>query len=215
MSKRYLLNIYFINIYIILGIFFLYNSSFADSNVPQKNGLILDSLTKEISKSLIDFYTFLTGKNIVIKINDLPASSLIINQILINNKSVGMIIHKPDDSASSLYSKLELFVKDYSVNYYIYPKNNDSLIRQFNISIESSIIGKIASDTNAVRTNKISYTDTISRQDIPYIENPEYKFAYMPLPKPQRTFWQDITQPVLIITTAIITIILLFTVRSG
>jgi hypothetical protein len=215
MYKKDLFNYSLFHIIKIIGILLMMNYSLSASDFLRKNGFILDSLTNEISKSILKSSSNFAGKNTLLKINDCPSSTFVVNQLLLNNQNTGIIFHRIEDSNVSSYFKLDMFIKDYSVYYFNCISSNDSLIRKFDISISCSSTGKMNPDVNAANNFYISHTDTIAIADIPYIENQEFKFSYMPLPKPQKSLWQDFGQPALILTTAIITIILLFTVRSG
>ena len=59
-----------------------------------------------------------------------------------------------------------------------------------------------------------SLSDTISKEDIDYLQAGEFKFATSVAPNERKSFWQELAGPALVLGTAIITVFLLFTVRS-
>jgi hypothetical protein len=59
------------------------------------------------------------------------------------------------------------------------------------------------------------YKDTVKIEDYKYISTSRYEFTKAPLPPGKDSVWDTILEPVLVIGTAIFSVYLLFSVRSG
>lgn len=90
----------------------------------------------------------------------------------------------------------------YGVNYYL-TDNNEKIKRE--IQIKSFLFNKTLSNI---------YIDTISIDEIEYIEDSNFQELKSNIPKPKKTFIDFILEPVILIGTGLITVVLLFTVRS-
>jgi hypothetical protein len=100
-----------------------------------------------------------------------------------------------------------------NVKYSEYVNNQDSIIRTNEIVLLAKIINTSISIYN-FKDLHYSFSDTVNRQDIEYIQAGEYKFTNSPLPTQKKSFWEELTGPAIILGSAIITVFLLFTVRS-
>jgi len=92
--------------------------------------------------------------------------------------------------------------------------NDDSLRRQIRIDFSGSLTletGKIVPFVFEEQT----FTDKISRKDAVLYNESAYDFAKAEIPEPPASFWKDIVQPVAIVSAAVITVVLLFTMRSN
>lgn len=91
--------------------------------------------------------------------------------------------------------------------------NQDSLIRK--ISLKLSYVyysdGKILQSNDILR----SYEDRISYDDIDNIQDMSYKFTSSSVPEPPTDFWDVYIEPVIVVSAAIVTVVLFFSVRSG
>jgi hypothetical protein len=101
------------------------------------------------------------------------------------------------------------------VTEYINDGNNaDSLYRQIDFEYSGSITfedgGIIALNFELQR-----YRDKISRKDAERNNETSFDFAKAKIPDPPASFWKDIIQPVTIVSAAVITVVLLFTMRSN
>lgn len=108
---------------------------------------------------------------------------------------------------------LHVFIGDYAVRYHLYPDDADSLTREVRLWItatETTATGAHQQPTQYVA----SVRDTIARGDIPFVESRQYSYAQAPVPDSPPSLYTDVVEPLLIISSAIITTILLFTVRS-
>ena len=74
----------------------------------------------------------------------------------------------------------------------------------------NNIFGK---DEVYIKAEK-TYQDVIARQDVDYVQTRSLEFTCSSIPQPEKSFFNEILQPVILISATIITVVLLFTVRS-
>jgi len=96
---------------------------------------------------------------------------------------------------------LEIELIKYGVEYAIH--NSDSLIRT--TSIKSLVLNKVFEEINQTY---------ISREDISKIENSPYSELKGVVPEKELSLWDKVVEPFVIIGSVLITVLLLFTVRS-
>jgi hypothetical protein len=107
---------------------------------------------------------------------------------------------------------LDLMV-DIRTVYANYDESSDSLLRTITLDVR----GEFISEESELRPPDIishKWNDVISREEAVQYNLTAYRFAQHQIPEPPKTFWSEIVQPVAFIGTAIITVVLLFTVRS-
>ncbi len=159
------------------------------------------------------------------------AVSNIISQFKSNNLKINKLEISEHSSKSFLELKLfnaldtnKLLAADNSnilsiniitnnVKYAQYIYSQDSIIRTNEISLLAKIINTNSTVYNFKDLN-YSIVDTINREDIEYIQAGEYRFTNSPLPIQKKTFWEELTGPAIVLGTALVTVFLLFTVRS-
>jgi hypothetical protein len=110
-------------------------------------------------------------------------------------------------------SVLSVNIKKVNVEYLLH-EEDDSLSRRITVVIANTLEKKDGALLGFPEID-IQWNDNISRKDLPYIEKNPYPFAKGQIPEPEQTFFEKIAEPVIFISTAIVTIALLFSVRSG
>lgn len=174
--------------------FFIYLINFSISE-PSSNYKILDSLCKsqsiEISKLLLK--NSKTEFDLSIKS---PYNPIILKSNLFRAfDSLNLINIQGGDS-------LNLELLNYGVKYSS-TEESDKIKRTINV--KSFIINKYFSNI---------YFDTILRTDILLIEDTNYSELKAVVPDPNKNFVDYILEPVVLIGSGIITLLLLFTIRS-
>ncbi len=111
---------------------------------------------------------------------------------------------------SSDYS-IKIFVKRISPEYVAISK--DSIKRNINLKLAYSIHEKAEVITTGEKD--YNYSDIIDFDDISYIEDANYNFTRGNTPEIPASFWTEYAEPVIIISAAIVTVVLFFSVRSG
>ncbi len=59
-----------------------------------------------------------------------------------------------------------------------------------------------------------NYTDSFNRHQLDYAQTSSYSFAYAEPPEPERDFFDEVVEPLVAVSAAVVTVVLLFTVRS-
>jgi hypothetical protein len=57
-------------------------------------------------------------------------------------------------------------------------------------------------------------TAMVAREDVVLLDSPQHNASHGVVPPRPTTMWEDVAQPVVFIAAAVVTIVLLFTVRS-
>lgn len=174
------------------------------------NFAVLDSLSRFAADSVLKRLNNLHNKEFQVDFGKHPASWMV-EQYLVNKAlEQGK---KFFSEADRKLSKLSINIKEAGVRY-DRVKNNDSLKRElfFIISLSMERDNGILYGLPQI---SIKYEDIICRDDLPYLESSPYPFAKGKIPEPESSFFDKIAEPVIFISTAIITIALLFSVRSG
>jgi hypothetical protein len=197
---------------IVLIILLHFQKLFAYDNSLRPNSMILDLLT---DISVVDICSYLNKQNIDtfnLNVKHHPADWLV-TQYLISKKNCNNIVFIKNDSLKNNYPELNIQIINLGVYYSLDSNNNDSLNRIFIVNIRSNYVNKNNQIIPLPDIEK-KYFDKISHDDIPFIENNSYPFATAPVPEPKRTFFEEVAEPLIVVTSAIVTVVLLFTVRS-
>jgi nitrogen regulatory protein PII-like uncharacterized protein len=183
-----------------------------DNSIPKSNFIILDSLS---SLAVKDFCNYIKKKQIdtaCIRITPHPAKWLILNKIISEGKTNKLQFLNADSTKKYNFTMLEISIKDLSVKYSLY-SDRDSLYRELNVNICGNM--KNGNGTLEVIPDfKVIYFDKISRNDIDYVKSIQYDFANSQVPPVERTFFEEVTEPIILVASAAVTVLLLFTVRS-
>lgn len=135
------------------------------------------------------------------------------NSILLNKSSdKGILFYIADTIASKEpYLDIKLSIE---TNYQNYEEDRDSLVRAIKIIWLGSLRLK-DNKLQALKLKNFKYNDIISREDAGNFNAADFEFAKTNIPEPPPSFWKDLIQPVAIISAGIITVVLLFTLRSN
>jgi hypothetical protein len=182
----------------------------ARSSEFMSNFDILDSLSKKAANEIIIRLDYNRTDSMIVSFTQHPASWLIEQHLLNKGKDAGKRFFTHHKEKQSL---LTVNIKKMIVEYDLH-QNNDSLFRNITLII-SQTLEKPNGILLGLREINICWKDEIGRDDIQYAESSPYPFARGTVPEPERTFFEKIAEPVIFISTAIITIALLFSVRSG
>jgi len=168
------------------------------------NKTIIDSLISEFTTRTIQV---LNEKNID-KINISTKSNFeYFNDNFINNLIDGNI-----QISSESPIKLKLNVKDFSVEYF--ELKSEDLQRKISLDFVVFLEEKDG-DIKILNKQEFTYSDTISNNDLELIENSNYPFTKGKFPTKNKSIFDEIIEPVVIVSAAIISVVLFFTVRSN
>ncbi len=189
-------------IYLIIIFATIYNTYSLQSNYK-----IIDSL---INQHIEDFKPDIIAENqkcFVIGTNSSELDFLIESKLL--DKLSDFTFYKTNEGKCP---KLKINAINVLVNYQLI--DDDEVLR--NVSVEmSAIIEPKDEPLKLIHNKKLNYTDTVPKSAIGELQKSSYNFDKGTLPEEESTFYDNILQPVIFIGTAIITIAILFTVRSS
>ncbi|MBS1538567.1 MAG: hypothetical protein JST20_12555 [Bacteroidetes bacterium] len=190
----------------IVTMLLLFPSILLAGSFPQSNFAIIDSLSKAAAHSITTFLRIQAVDTCDVSISPHSAEFVILQNI-ISSKDITFTKENPTSK-----NKIELQIQDCAVRYFLYNESSDSLIREGQISAKgilnkSGVLMEIPQFTAVIR-------DTIAQNDVKFIEIPQYSFTKAPIPEKPKGFFTEVAEPLLFITAAAVTVLLLFTVRS-
>jgi hypothetical protein len=182
-----------------LSIFIYSTFCFAEDTPPKTNLDIIGTEYNIFSKKILSKYSDSTLINITNH-----SSKWLLKQALIKQAGDSKILFYGETGAM-----LRIDINSIKINYS--QINSDSISRAISISLfayENSKVKKIIYDST------ICVRDTIPKYSLPSIENKNYSFTKGDYPLQKTSFFDKYIEPVLFSTAAIITTVLLFSVRS-
>ncbi len=171
------------------------------------NTLRLDSLAKQAAKTIVAHIRESKDDSVFITITPHPADYLLRDAIY-NEVGANIIL------SEKAKSRCSVSILDYGVRYSAYKPNSDSLLREVTFIGSGTVITNSGS-SSPIPHISVSLKDIISRSSISAIENPNVPFTQSVPPPEETTFWKEIAEPVIFISSAALTVFLLFSVRSN
>lgn len=116
-------------------------------------------------------------------------------------------------SADKADSRFELNAKNIKVTYWLDSADRDSLLRTVSVGLSGLLAdsqGLLHTITVPVRTR----TDRIARDEVRSVEADEYRFCHGQVPERPLTFFEEFAAPAIAVSATLVSLILLFTVRS-
>lgn len=193
----------------LLILFFFFAFIYQGLSSIRSNLEIFDSLSQKIAEEFIK-------ENIISEYDTLLVSFSGKNDFLIRkhilslyNKHKIILIEK---DTSSLPNELKLVTEELKVSMKS-TLEKETYIRQINVKYTFflKIRGIIRTPAEFVEF----YQDTVKKGEITQINSEDHPFASAELPEEKQTVFEQIIEPLIIVTAAVITIVLLFTIRSN
>lgn len=116
-------------------------------------------------------------------------------------------------SADKADSRMELNAKAIKVTYSADSTDRDSLLRTVSVGLS----GLLADSQGLLHTIAIperARTDKIARDEVRDVESDEYRFCHGQVPERPLTFFEEVAAPAIAVSATLVSLILLFTVRS-
>lgn len=171
------------------------------------NYSIMNELSEKFADSLFTTLNLDNVNGIKLEIEDTSNSGLILRNT--SNKFIELNINSETKNDSNF---LKIKVLRYEVKYSLIDDSPDSLKRSIFLDIysNSNLISK-----NGFKNHQISFHDTIYTNDIELIESKNLPYTRASIPTKEKSFFKQIVEPAILVSTAILTVIILFTVRSN
>ncbi len=162
--------------------------------------------------SLIAQLTKLNSDTVFVSVKTSEADRYFNSILLKKSYDKGILFYIADTITSKEpYLDIKLSIE---TNYQNYGEDRDSLDRTIKILWLGSLRLK-DNKLQALQLKNFKYNDIISREDAENFNAADFEFAKTNIPEPPPSFWKDLIQPVAIISAGIITVVLLFTLRSN
>lgn len=177
-----------------------------------ENIALLDSVARHYADTLAHDVATHSFTDFRILISQHPAAERLRQHIMARTTS-SVAINQPASRIDNALTVLDLYIADYAIRYSLHEPSTDSLIREVHLAVNTTL-------TNPGGTSlpfpdyDMTLRDTVARIDIPFIESRQYLYGQAPIPDRPSGFYSDIVEPLIIVSSAIITVLLLFTVRS-
>jgi hypothetical protein len=196
---------------------------------PQRNIEMLDTLARKASMQLAVRVRVLRKVENANKENDSskrdtlyfsfaphPAAWLLEQYLLPDLAPTWAMLRRlraADTAQTRKHGLLSLRVTDCAVRYFPCDHSDDSLTREAHIIVVASM-EEASGLVMPIPTTALDYRDTVARRSITGLESKQYEFANSSVPEPQKTFWKTVVEPAIVVAAAVITVVLLFTVRT-
>ncbi len=176
---------------------------------PKKNTEILEGFAREATDDIADYVVSVGIKKIVLRAEPEKIAWLVANPLIAKLSEKNVAIFEYD--SSGLNAEISVFVVKAEIVYEPY-HDDDSLVRKVSFSAEGNL--KYNGAITPIPDKKSFFSDIISRDDIDAVEDKNFSYARGIVPERDDWFYRNIIEPAIVVGTAAITIILLFTVRS-
>jgi hypothetical protein len=203
------------------------NSVFVASQTPnalpqhtsrlQRNIEVLDTLARRTADTLRYRYPSQSAHPLLLMPNDTlryalapHAGSWLLDQYL---PTIFQPLRRFRSADSGKVTMLHLRLADCAVRYSQCDHDTELLTREAQILL---VIGleRTSGEVLALPSVSCVYRDTLSRAAVVRVESKQYEFANGIVPEPPTTFWKSVMEPLVVIGAAVITLVLLFTVRT-
>ncbi|TAL67900.1 MAG: hypothetical protein EPN82_12510 [Bacteroidetes bacterium] len=182
-----------------------------ESNKPKSNYEIIDSLFQSYTDLFSGNQVLHKGETVKVEITSHPA------RWLLYDKLIRIIINDScfisNDTTKNINHTYEININNVTVNYLNSKDFTDSLEREINVDISG--VRRNDGKIEPLEEFKSKFSDRIGREDAESVNSKQYDFASSAIPMEEKTFFEEIVQPVILISSTIVAVVLLFTVRSN
>lgn len=170
------------------------------------NIAVLDSLARLGADALARDIALHNYSDLRIVLSEHPAAARLRHSIA-DRTAIPVVSAGASDNASLLH----LYIADYAVRYFLHD-DGDSLVREGRLRLHSDLLTGAASVP--FPDYDFAVRDTIDRATLPFLESAQYDYARAPVPEQPSGFYSNVAEPLIVVSAALITVLLLFTVRS-
>lgn len=197
--------VFFLRILLFPISFFCIQNCYAQKSV--NNTLLLDSLAKQAAKVIVKHIRESKTDSVSIFITPHPADYLLRDAIF---NEVGSAITLSEKA----FIRCSVSILDYRILYTPYKSVSDSLYRVAEFIGSGTIVTRNG-HSKPIPALSFSVKDIIARASVSSLENPYLPFTQAVPPPEETSFWKEIAEPVIFVSSAALTVFLLFSVRSN
>lgn len=197
-----MLNIAFIKLHI-FSVLFLF--SFINSFAQSTNVFIIDSLLNISIENLAKNNNLINLKELELQINDTPLKSKI-ETFFLDKFSDKSFFYQNNNNIPIISYNLEDIIIDYE-------QTNDNFINR-KIELKINCILKSNDRIILLKKDSLIYNDTIPFDLLEQIQSSIHQYDKGKIPERKTSFFQKVLMPIIYISTAAITLIILFNARS-
>jgi hypothetical protein len=208
MHKR-IFSILLISLFLLIANSSVIAEDFARWQYSKNNFQVIDSM---VSRGIDEIETTLGRQNIsslLLKINDCQANEYMEQKIISSFDSIAVRTYSEDSNAT----QLKVFVNNISTQYKLLNSTSDFLERIIEVDYTAILI----QDGNAMPMITVHevFSDRVPYDNAAELNSKDFAFATGKVPLPETTFFEEFTEPLIVVGAAIIVAVLLFTVRSN
>lgn len=197
-----------INIFILIISANLFSGNTFSVENTKTNYSVFDSLSRQFASEIIENHFKGKFSSVNYLITQIPASRLIEREFV--NLCIENDIDVKNDTANSITHQIN--IDFFETKYLYYTGSPDSLKRT--ITLQAHI--KSNKDLNEnFKTYNYEYYDLISRSQISALESISANYVNSNVPERKKSFYERALEPAILVSAAILSILILFTVRSN
>ena len=202
---------------ILICIIILYFPGTANSNGgegrKESNYHLLDSLAGEAAGEIGTYLQRNNVGSVVVKFGGSNADWLIKKHIIKEFARDSISIVRPSADSSSSAAHLQIIIEDIGIFYKNIEDEFDLLKRT--ARLKASIISeKPEGIPGLAPLISLSYTDIVNRAQIESLESDGFEFCKGEVPEQPSSFFKSALEPAIVVAATVVTVVLLFTVRS-
>lgn len=175
---------------------------------PQSNLDILLEASRQYFEKITTKVSVAECSEISLQLSGHPAAPLLRNSIIHQFSHLRFT-----DNLDTSPCVLSMSIEKFEVWYYA-TSSADTVLRIFSLRI-LPVLRNSNSQLITLPLLDTSFSIPCLRSELPYVEKPSYPFTTAPPPAiPNSSFWKQFWEPILIISSSILAVLLFFTVRS-
>lgn len=179
------------------------------SSSTPTNMAIIDSLLRSAFSDAVASAGTFAPKALYVRVESLGADSYVLAKFTSAAAGHFAIVQ----SAEKSDSRIELNAKNIRVTYTADSSDNDSLVRVVTVGL-SGLLTDNQGILHTIATGDRTRTDKIARDEVPAVETDDYRFCRGQVPPRPLTFFEEVAAPAIAVGATLVSLVLLFTVRS-
>ncbi len=180
------------------------------SDLPPENFNLIDSLCQLATQDLVKDLAPSKHSNILLKLQPHPADWPLESHLIQSGNGIIWNISKTDQDS---LPRLSINLHRCGVELRSAPEDEQQLLRTVEVKLSASLRLPSGQIKN-LGTFEHSFSDSFARQNLSFAQNSPYEFARAAVPAESRDFFDEVLEPLVYVSAAVVTVVLLFTVRS-